>query len=66
MIEVGLSLSQYALKYVLSYPITAVVTATRPEELMEFAEASDGKPLPREHLDELRRVYERLNAELSR
>lgn len=61
--ELGLSLSQYALKYVLSYPITTVVvTATRPEELREFVEASDGKSLPRDHLERLREAYERLSA----
>nr|KJR73497.1 MAG: aldo/keto reductase [Thermoproteus sp. AZ2] len=65
--ELGLTLSQYALKYVLSYPIaTVVVTATSPEELEEFAEASDGRPLPEDHLAKLREIYLSFKASLQR
>ncbi len=64
--ELGLSLGQYALKFVLSFPITSVlVTATNEEELEEYAEASDGKPLPEEHLEALAELWERHKEELA-
>ena len=64
--ELGLTLGQYALKFVLSYPITSVVvTATTVEELEEYAEASDGKPLPRHHLEALEEFWKRHRGELA-
>lgn len=44
--QLGLSLSQLALKYILSYPIsTVMVTVTSVNELEEYVEASDGSYL---------------------
>ncbi len=44
--QLGLSLSQLALKYVLSYPIsTVMITVTSVNELEEYVEASDGSYL---------------------
>lgn len=64
--ELGLTLGQYALKFVLSFPITSVlVTATTEEELEEYAEASDGKPLPEEHLKALAELWEKYKEELA-
>lgn len=64
--RLGLTLGQYALKFVLSFPITSVlVTATSEEELEEYAEASDGKPLPKEHLEALAELWERHKDELA-
>ncbi|MEL9989993.1 MAG: aldo/keto reductase [Thermoproteus sp.] len=63
--ELGLTLGQYALKFVLSFPITSVlVTATSVKELEEYAEASDGKPLPQHHLQALGEFWRRHKAEL--
>ncbi|ACB40094.1 aldo/keto reductase [Pyrobaculum neutrophilum] len=56
--ELGLTLGQYAVKYLLSHPITTVfVTATTPDELEEYAAASDGKPLPPDHLERLASIH---------
>ena len=64
--ELELTLGQYALKFVLSFPITSVlVTATTEEELQEYAEASDGKALPRDHLEALREFWAKHKEELS-
>jgi Predicted oxidoreductases (related to aryl-alcohol dehydrogenases) len=64
--ELGLTLAQYAVKYVLSFPVASVVvTATAPEELEEYATASDGKPLPRDHLERLEEFWRRYGAILS-
>ncbi|AFA40250.1 putative oxidoreductases (related to aryl-alcohol dehydrogenases) [Pyrobaculum oguniense TE7] len=64
--ELGYTLGQYALKFVLSFPVTSVlVTATSVEELEEYAEASDGKPLPRDHLEALREFWTKHRKELS-
>jgi aryl-alcohol dehydrogenase-like predicted oxidoreductase len=58
--ELGLSLGQYAVKFVLSFPVTSVVvTATSLEELEEYASASDGKPLPRDHLERIGEFWAR-------
>ncbi|MEZ0318450.1 MAG: aldo/keto reductase [Pyrobaculum sp.] len=63
--ELGLTLGQYALKFVLSFPITSVlVTATTVEELEEYVEASDGKPLPKHHLQALEEFWRENKAEL--
>jgi aryl-alcohol dehydrogenase-like predicted oxidoreductase len=64
--ELGLTLAQYAVKYVLSFPVASVVvTATAPEELEEYAAASDGRPLPRDHLERLEELWRRHGATLS-
>ncbi len=64
--ELGLTLAQYAVKYVLSFPVASVVvTATTPEELEEYAAASDGRPLPRDHLERLEEFWRRHGATLS-
>ncbi|MGC9117898.1 MAG: aldo/keto reductase [Thermoproteus sp.] len=64
--ELGLTLGQYALKFVLSFPVTSVlVTATSVEELEEYAEASDGKPLPEHHLEALAELWRRHGRELA-
>jgi len=64
--ELGLTLAQYAVKYVLSFPVASVVvTATAPEELEEYAAASDGRPLPRDHLERLEEFWRRHGATLS-
>ena len=64
--ELGYTLGQYALKFVLSFPITSVVvTATTVEELEEYAAASDGKPLPKHHLEALAEFWQRHKAELA-
>jgi len=64
--ELGLTLGQYALKFVLSFPVTSVlVTATTVQELEEYAEASDGKPLPEHHMKALEELWARHGAELS-
>lgn len=63
--ETGYTLAQYAIKFVLTFPVTTVVvTATTPEELEEYAAASDGKPLPKHHIEELTSAYRRWAAEL--
>ncbi|MEM5827808.1 MAG: aldo/keto reductase, partial [Pyrobaculum sp.] len=63
--ELGLTLGQYAVKFVLSYPVTTVLlTVTSVEELEEYAEASDGKPLPKEHIDALREFWRRYRSVL--
>ncbi|CCC81028.1 aldo/keto reductase [Thermoproteus tenax] len=63
--ELGYTLGQYALKFVLSFPITSVlVTATSVDELEEYAAASDGRPLPREHLEALLSIPAKYGAEL--
>jgi Predicted oxidoreductases (related to aryl-alcohol dehydrogenases) len=62
----GSGLAQYAVKYVLSFPVAGVVvTATAPEELEECAAASDGRPLPRDHLERLEELWRRYGATLS-
>ena len=64
--ELGLTLGQYALKFVLSFPITSVViTATSVEELEEYAEASDGRPLPRHHLQKIAEFWSANKTELT-
>ncbi|MFN3803716.1 MAG: aldo/keto reductase [Pyrobaculum sp.] len=61
--ELGLTLGQYALKYVLSFPVTTVLlTVTSVEELEEYIEASDGRMLPRHHLEHIREFWVRENA----
>lgn len=63
--ELGLTLGQYALKYILSFPVTTVLlTVTSVEELEEYIEASDGKMLPRHHLEHIKEFWARevLNA----
>ncbi len=63
--ELGYTLGQYALKFVLSFPIsTVLVTVTSPEELEEYVAASDGKALPEHHVRELVTLYLRHRAEL--
>jgi Predicted oxidoreductases (related to aryl-alcohol dehydrogenases) len=63
--ELGLTLAQYAVKYVFSFPVASVVvTATAPEELEEYA-ASDGRHLPRDHLERLEELWRRHGATLS-
>lgn len=56
--ELGLTLGQYALKFVLSFPVTTVVlTVTSTSELEEYVEASDGKTLPEEHIRRLAQFW---------
>lgn len=56
--ELGYTLGQYALKFILSFPVsTVLVTVLSPEELEEYAAASDGKALPEHHVRELVALY---------
>jgi len=64
--ELGLTLAQYAVKYVLSFPVASVVvTAMASEELEEYAVASDGRPLPWDHLERLEELWRRHGVILS-
>ncbi|MGC8571011.1 MAG: aldo/keto reductase [Caldivirga sp.] len=57
--ELGLTLGQLALKYVLSYPIsTVMVTVTSVKELEEYIDAADGDYLSPGVVSELEKLYD--------
>lgn len=59
--ELGLSLDELAIKYVLSYPIsTVLLTATSVEELERYTSAVNGKYLSEDTLHRLERIYDEL------
>jgi len=59
--QLGITLSQLALKFVLSYPVsTVIVTVTSVKELEEYVEAADGGYLSPRVLGDLERLYDEL------
>jgi aryl-alcohol dehydrogenase-like predicted oxidoreductase len=59
--QLGITLSQLALKFVLSYPVsTVIVTVTSVKELEECVEAADGGYLSPRVLGDLERLYDEL------
>jgi len=59
--QLGITLSQLALKFVLSYPVsTVIVTVTSVKELEEYVEAVDGGYLSPRVLGDLERLYDEL------
>ncbi|ABW01339.1 aldo/keto reductase [Caldivirga maquilingensis] len=61
--QLGLTLSQLALKYVLSYPIsTVMVTVTSVNELEEYCEAADGSYLNSSLVKSLEELYDNVIA----
>ncbi|MFP3301572.1 MAG: aldo/keto reductase [Caldivirga sp.] len=59
--QLGITLSQLALKFVLSYPVsTVIVTVTSIKELEEYVEAADGSYLSPRVLGDLERLYDEL------
>ena len=57
--QLGLKLSQLALKYVLSYPVsTVMVTVTSVNELEEYVEAADGSYLNLSLVRQLEELYD--------
>ncbi|MFP3207234.1 MAG: aldo/keto reductase [Caldivirga sp.] len=59
--QLGITLSQLALKFILSYPVsTVIVTVTSVKELEEYVEAADGGYLSPRVLGDLERLYDEL------
>ena len=59
--QLGITLSQLALKFVLSYPVsTVIVTVTSVKELEEYVEAANGSYLSPRVLGDLERLYDEL------
>jgi aryl-alcohol dehydrogenase-like predicted oxidoreductase len=59
--QLGITLSQLALKFILSYPVsTVIVTVTSVKELEEYVEAVDGGYLSPRVLGDLERLYDEL------
>ena len=59
--QLGITLSQLALKFILSYPVsTVIVTVTSVKELEEYVEAADGSYLSPRVLGDLERLYDEL------
>ena len=56
--SLGLTLDQFAIKYVLSYPVsTLAITVTSLKELEEYAEAADGSYLKPHVIREVEDAY---------